>query len=54
MGFPNKLVYDIRVASAHREVGCRVNDNTLLHCKPEALPIPLRPLKKSDTRPSFP
>src|SRR6266567_2716115 len=28
MCLPNKIVYDIRVVPARRQVGCRVNDNT--------------------------
>jgi len=39
-GLPNKIVYAIGAASARRDLGCRVNDNTPLQRNPKALPIP--------------
>jgi len=40
MGLPNKIVYAIRAASAHSQMGCHVKDNTLPYRKQMALPTP--------------
>jgi len=39
MSFPKKIVYDIHDARAGGHIGCRLKDNTLLHCKPKAFRI---------------
>src|SRR6266567_6824922 len=39
MSSPKKIVYDIHDARAGGHIGCRLKDNTLLHCKPKAFRI---------------